>query len=173
MKIYDVINRRIKPKTFNRQKPKLVEIREPLPLNHLKSKPIGFERKVFNHLLENKDELGVTRIYQLRNARADGPLELDSGATVLLEIKYALGWARCCLARIQFQWFLIQEVYDKLSIEKPKNSLIVFHHFSGDWAKYGWDYFYDEESDLNVSLVKTDIAQLDDGHLIFYPGCAD
>ena len=171
MRIDDIMNREINPGPIKSKEPKSIEIKVPLCLDHLRSKPIKFERKVFNYLFENRDKLGISRIFQLKNSRADGLLELNSGEMVLLEIKYALGWAKCCQARIQFQWFLIGKVYERLSIEKPRNSLIVFHHFGADWAKHGWDYFYGEENILSKSLVQTDIAQLtDDGHLIPYPG---
>ena len=103
----------------------------------------------------------------MKNSRADGLLELDDGKTVLLEIKYALGWAKCCEARIQFQWFLTSKAYDRLCIKKPGNALIIFHHFSYDWAKEaqkrrhlnGWSEFYTEENTLNKDLIKTHIVQ--------------
>ena len=45
--------------------------------------------------------------------------------------------------------------------------MIIFHHFSYDWAKEaqkrrhlnGWSEFYTEENTLNKDLIKTHIVQ--------------
>ena len=174
MTIHDIINRDISvdpPQTP--QKPRLIKVENLLPLPEKQNLPLAFERSSFNYffLSENKKYLGIKDVYQLKASRVDGLLELDTGQIVLLEIKYALGWLKCCQARIQFQSFMKKRFYEKFNIRKPENALIVFHHFSGDWARtkkkgdkeIGWDNFYSEENDLkdlNENLVKIDVLQL-------------
>jgi hypothetical protein len=173
MTIHEIINRDISvdpPQTP--QKPKLIKIENLLSLPERQNLPLAFERSSLNYffLSEHKKNLGIKDVYQLKASRVDGLLELDTGQIVLLEIKYALGWLKCCQARIQFQWFMKKRVYEQFSIRKPENALIVFHNFSGDWARtkngdkeIGWDNFYNEENDLkdlNENLVKIDVLQL-------------
>jgi len=172
MKISCIVNKTVKPMFGTRHERQIEEFIACTPEEHPKVY-IEFERKVFNYLLKNKDTLGISKVYRLRSSGADGLLELDSGETVLLEIKYALGWAKCCQSRIQFQRFLTEKLYGRFSVRKPESGLIVFNRFSGDWAKRGWDYFYEEENVLNESLINTHIVQLtDSGDLISYPGKA-
>jgi len=171
MKIINLINKEIEPKYGPRHERRMEEFNIPVSSEHPKVY-IEFERKLFNYLFENKDELGISKVYRLRSSGTDGLLELNGGETVLLEIKYALGWAKCCQARIQFQRFLTEKLHDEFSIRKPEHGLIIFHHFIRDWARgeRGWDYFYEEEKMLSKSLIKTHIVQLtDDGRLVSYP----
>jgi len=181
MRIHDIINKEIKIgcKEYKPLPRKAIEITEPLLHTESRRVDLEFEITVFNYLLEQKSILEINKIYKLKSSSADGILELEDGQTVLLEIKYALGWAKCCQARIQFQRFLTEGLYDKLcpNFNKPENGLIVFHHFSGDFARprknreCGWVYFYEEGNVLDRSLIKTDIVRLEDnGLLITYPG---
>lgn len=137
---------------------------------------LRYEVEVFNYLYEHKTELGISKIYKLKNSLADGILKLDNDKMVLLEIKYALGWDKSSVARIQFQWFINDKIYERLSLNKPNNALIVFDHFSGDWAKpqrksyieIGWHNFYIEEMLINKDNTKTDIVKLSNGILTCY-----
>ena len=118
----------------------------------------------------------MSNVYQLRAARTDGLLKLDTGQMVLLEIKYALGWVKCCQARIQFESFIKLNIYGKIHIDKPENALILFNQFSRDWARMGkynrqegWYHFYAEQNDLSDGSLNVHIAQLTDkGYLVVY-----
>jgi hypothetical protein len=172
MRIQEIIDRKIVlDRPINHLSPELKEITEPLPPPPGGKADLVFEKTVFNYILNNKQPLGVSNVYQLFAARADGLLKLDTGQMVLLEIKYALGWVKCCQARIQFEWFLRRMAYYKLCVNKPENALIIFHHFSRDWARIGkknnrqkgWNNFYDEQDNLSYyGSLNIHIAQLTD-----------
>jgi len=176
MRVQDIIDRKIEPEWGpTPQKPRLIEITELLPPPPSKRADLVFEKTVFNYIHKNKLTLGVGNIYQLHASRADGLLKLDTGQMVLLEIKYALGWVKSCQARIQFEGFLKLNIYNKINIDRPANALIIFHHFSGDWARtgksnrqIGWENFYLEQNDLKCDL-NIHIAQLtDEGSFVVY-----
>lgn len=134
-----------------------------------------FEKRVFIHLFEKRDDLGIKKIYELQNMRVDGLLRLDNGKIVLLEIKYALNWQTCSNARVEVQTFIedacIQEEFHKHIPKKQlEGALIIFRHFSGDWQRRtvnpkrenGWNFFYEEEEILRKKFptMPMDIAQL-------------
>jgi len=170
MRIQEIIDRKINPEWVPKpQSPRLIEVTESLPDPPSKRADLVFEKTVFNYILENKQSLGVSNVYQLRAARTDGLLKLDTGQMVLLEIKYALGWVKCCQARIQFESFIKLNIYGKIHIDKPENALILFNQFSRDWARMGkynrqkgWYNFYDEQNYLSDDSLNIHIAQLTD-----------
>jgi len=174
MTIAEIVDRTAEYQCGKKRRPKKTEIVSVLPTPNDST---NYETIVFNYLFENKDSLEIRKIYQLKNSSVDGLLELTDNRTILLEIKYALNWDKCSTARIQFHSFLARKLYSELSVDTPTNALILFHKFTRDWARRnaknvenGWNYFYEEEDYLNQSLIKTDIAQLLDGHLVYYPG---
>jgi hypothetical protein len=173
MMIDCIIRRKIDPKYGTLRKREMKELSDLQSIDEPKTEPLKFERMVFNYLFENKEALGISKLYQLRNSSADGLLELTSGKTVLLEIKYVLNWWRSCQARIQFLRFIVEKLHEKFCVNKPENGLIIFHNFSSDWTKKGWNNFYKEENVLNKNMIKTDIIQLVDGQLIPYPVVTD
>ncbi len=174
MRIEEIINKEIKV-VPNLKNPELIEIVKPLE-QQSKMVYLRYEVEVFNYLYEHKTELGISKIYKLRNSSADGILRLDNDKMVLLEIKYSLGWDKSSVARIQFQWFMKRQIYKMLSLDKPNNALIIFDHFSADFAKtqsqsdieVGWYGFYIEEMLINNGNIKTDIVKLSDGILTCY-----
>lgn len=187
MRIQGIMARKIviDEKEYRPQPRRVVEITDELPPRLSGGADLEFEVTVFNYLLNNKRELGISNVYRLKAACADGLLRLDTGEMVLLEIKYALGWEKSCQARIQFERFINEVIYfdrfaskcthAELKAYIPRNGIIVFHHFSSDWNKprkdreeCGWVYFYEEEQVLNKSLIRTDILQLVDQKLIPY-----
>jgi hypothetical protein len=168
-----IIRKKIEPKYGSPHERKIQKVLSLQSIDKPKTEPLKFEKVVFNYFFENKETLGISKLYQLESSSTDGLLELVSGQTVLLEIKYALNWSKSCQARIQFLRFLTEELHKKFCVNKPENGLIIFHHFSGDFVKRGWDYFYEEENVLNKNIIKTDIAQLTDGCLIPYPVVTD
>lgn len=178
MKIHDVIaNRVVIDESEYKPRPRqFFEVTCKLARPPSGREDLNFEVTVLNHLLNNRHELGIRNLYRLRAACADGLLRLDSGEMVLLEIKYALGWAKCCQARAEFERFIDECIHCKFRVDKPQNGVIVFHHFSRDWSvprrgrECGWVYFYEEEQVLNKSLVKTDILQLSNQKLVSYSG---
>lgn len=115
--------------------------------------------------------------------RVDGALELDSGKTILLEIKYALNWVNCCNARVEVQRFIEERFYKyKHFLKKqPEGALIIFDHFSGVWQERtkkhkdetGWNRFYEEEELLRKKFptIPVDIAQLTEKGLKGLPQC--
>ncbi len=168
-----IIRRKIEPKYGTLHKREIKELSCLQSTDKPKTEPLKFENIVFNYLYENRETLGISKLYQLKNSSADGLLELASGKTVLLEIKYVLNWSNSCRARIQFMRFLAEGLHKKFCVKKPENGLIIFGNFSGDFVKRGWDYFYEEQNVLNKNMIETDIAQLIDGHLIPYSVVTD
>jgi len=173
MMIDCIIRRKIEPKYGTPHKREIEELSGLRSIDLPKTEPLKFEKIAFNYFFENKETLGISKLYQLKNSSADGLLELVSGRTVLLEIKYVLNWSNSCRARIQFMRFLAEGLYVKFSVTKPEHGLIIFHDFRGNFAKKGWDYFYEEENVLNKNMIKTDIVQLIDGCLVPYPVITD
>lgn len=170
MNIEDIFAKAFKPE-FRKRKPALV-----IPLSEVKhkgtkTKPIQFEIEVFTYLNRNMQELGIVQAYALKNMLVDCALKLNSGAVILLEIKYALNWHNCCTARTEIQRFMAERLFEDLPMNQaPNRALIMFHHFSGDWdrkskqhkLKNGWNFFYEEEIVLRatVKAMPVDIVQL-------------
>jgi len=130
-----------------------------------------FEKEVLNYLFENRKQLGIEEVYALENMHIDGAMKLTNGTTILLEIKYALNWRNCCNAKVAIQRFIQEELFKTLPTNQiPERALVIFNHFSGDWAKKkenhihdnGWSFFYEEEEVLRKKLptIPVDIAQL-------------
>lgn len=164
-----------------RRKPDALEIsgKDYLIGGELKSKPKIFERKVLEHLFENRGLLGIREIYVLKNAFIDAAITLEDGCLVLIEVKYALDWRNCCNARIEFQRFLVDKIHEKIfEGRRPERALIVFEHFSRDWSRKtigheyedGWSLFYEEEKTLRRKIpeIPVDIVQLTE-HGLYNP----
>ena len=140
MKINEIFERQISPEG-QRRKPKYIEITSS---NNLESKmekykgvPNKFENKVIIFLFKNRKDLGISKIYRLKNCRVDALLKLDNGDVILAEFKYALNWVKVCNARVEFQDYFAYGFYKKkYNPEKPPTkALIVFDNFSKDWEK--------------------------------------
>lgn len=184
MRIEDMLAKDIKYEKFLREDPKCSPMQAKecndyrSKINEYKSKTYKFEKRVLVHLFENRHDLGIEKIYELKNMRVDAALKLDSGKIVLLEIKYALNWRNCCNARVEVERFVGEELFrtrayhKHISEEQPQAALIIFEHFSGDWEKIrrvqnhkhesGWSYFYEEEEILRKKFptMPMCIAQL-------------
>lgn len=142
-------------KKKNRRPPETDEVTKPLEVKKYDKKPKQFEAEVFNFLLRKKSGLGISKIYKLKNLLIDGAIKLSNGKTVLLEIKYRLGWMKSCNAMIQMQRFMLEKRYDESEIKKVSAGVIIFNQFSADWEKHwkkqsncgekGWYLFYEEQ----------------------------
>jgi hypothetical protein len=76
--------------------------------------------------------LGIGAVWQCRNVRIDGLLDLDDRRRVGLEIKYRTSWEKACQACGQFGWY---QTHIEAK-EKPLSSgLVVFETFTCDCAR--------------------------------------
>lgn len=132
-----------------------------------------FEKSVLLHLFKNRRALGIEKIYKLKNVRVDAALKLNSGKTIVLEVKYMLNWRNCCNARIEILVFIGEQFYahKDINLPKPEGALIIFHEFGGGWEnkkghkhEKGWYHFYKEEEMFRKKfqdprIIPMDIAQ--------------
>jgi len=170
MKIEELFSRDMRYEMRER-KPSICSPMSKMLIKEQKSEPAKFENKVLTYLFENKNALGIEEVYALEKMLIDAAIKLFGGKLILIEVKYALNWRNCCNARVEFQRFIGEKLYENLPIDKfPERALIVFDHFSGDWdrkskahtLKNGWNFFYEEEKILRKKLptIPVDIAQL-------------
>lgn len=127
----DILAMNPAPNDRKRRKPRRVEITEPLPTAG-KKPDMAYESAVFNHLLANKESLGIRRINQLKNQRMDGELELVDGRLVAIEIKYRMNWLKACQSGSQLRTFLNMSEEHRTQI---KAAIVFFEEFSGDWSR--------------------------------------
>jgi hypothetical protein len=113
------------------------------------SEPKLYEAEVYNYLITHKDVLGIRNVIRLKNASADGEMELLDGSRVLVEIKYRMDWEKAC----QAGWQLLESfnLLEPLKLSPtPHAGLVFFEQFSGDWNRKavsrplqaGWYYWY-------------------------------
>ena len=129
--IADILATNPRPDDRKRRKPDWKEITEPLPTAG-KRPDMAYESAVFNHLLANKDSLGIRRIHQLKNQRMDGELELVDGRLVAIEIKYRMNWLKACQSNSQLRSFL--KMNEKRT-PKTAAAIVFFEKFTGDWGR--------------------------------------
>ena len=118
------------------------------PLNDTTStEALNYESSVFNYLLDNKDALGISKLFKLKNQRMDGEIELNTGGIVAFEIKYRMNWLKACQSGYQFRQYLRHR---ESSAGPLQGGIVFFEEFSGDWdrtfgnrpRKLGWDGWY-------------------------------
>ena len=181
MKIENLFSKHIKYEGFKKRIPNCSLMRTTdydeykSRINTYKRETNRFEKRVFIHLFENRNNLGIEKIYLLKNMLVDGLLKLDRGDVILLEIKYALNWKTSCIARIQIQRFFEQKfdykrICEYIPEKQPERALVIFDHFSADWKgkqrstnlQFGWLNFYEEEEILKgkFPIIPMDIVQL-------------
>jgi hypothetical protein len=86
IRIEEMLVRDIKydKRPHGRNKPDLQEMRAEerneyeSKITTYKREDYKFEKRVFNYLFENRNELGIKKIYALQNMRVDGLLKLDN-----------------------------------------------------------------------------------------------
>ena len=140
----------------------------------IKSTALVFQYSIWEYLNNNKSIYKISKVISLNAADVDGIVILENGATILIEVKYALNWFKCCNARTEIQLFLRKKKYLELIPEyaMPSAGLIIFKEFSSDWknirtkdqVERGWINFYDEQKYFN-SDFKIDIIQFNEGKL--------
>jgi hypothetical protein len=160
--LVDMISREISHEPGRVNSPAARRIEVPIQAKGTETGPHAFEIAVFNFLVAQEQPLGIEAVWQCRNVRIDGLLDLDDGQRVALEIKYRMNWEKACQACAQFGWYRTH-IEAK---EKPLSSgLVVFETFTGDWARRkpnwllesGWNFFYmdhHEVEGLRVDLVR-------------------
>ena len=105
----------------------------PLPMTST-SEPKLYEAEIYNYLIAHKDVLGIRKVFRLKNASADGEVELLDGSRVLVEIKYRMNWQKAC----QAGWQLLESfnLMEPLKLSPTPNAgLVFFQQFSGDWNR--------------------------------------
>jgi hypothetical protein len=169
----ELIDRAIAPEPGRVNRPAAHRIDVPLPVIGQETPPHGFQIAAFNFFLAHKQSLGIDAVWQCRNVRIDGLLDLTDGRRVALEIKYRMNWEKACQACAQFGWYRTR-VEAK---EKPLSSgLVVFEAFNGDWARRkpnwllenGWNFFYVDYPE--VEGLRVDLVRLREGTLESHPG---
>jgi hypothetical protein len=125
------------------------EVLEAPPQPTRTREPELYEAEVYNYLINHKEALGIRKVFRLKNASADGEVELLDGSRVLVEIKYRMNWKTAC----QAGWQLLESfnLMEPLKLSPtPHAGLVFFEQFSGDWdekavsrpLKAGWYYWY-------------------------------
>jgi hypothetical protein len=138
------------------------------------NEPKLYEVDVFNHLLAHKDALGIRNVFQLKNASADGELELRDGRRVLVEIKYRMNWDKAC----QAGWQLLESLrlLEPFRVSPvPYAGLVFFEKFTGDWDRKaasrpledGWYYWYAGHHEIREDFSAV-LVHLEDGALETY-----
>jgi len=176
MKFSDFIDKEIIPEQMSTYKPQISEIRNKINSSP-KTIPSKFEKDVFNFLFQNKNELGIYKIYQLKNSSIDGLMTLDDGRSIAMEIKYRMGWEKACQANHQFEQFfrIAPEIVEKYN---PQIGVVFFNEFSMDFKRrpkkyknvYGWNYWYYYHNYLpGREDFKIHLIRFSDGKLSGYP----
>jgi hypothetical protein len=158
--------------SINRKAPKKNQIIK-FDVSKSGKKYYQFEIDVFNFLYQNAKELGIKSIFKLENSLIDGLIILTDDTAIAVEIKYALNWNKSNVARSQILSFNLEKLFNKLGFPKPKAGIIIFNHFSNDWAKTpkkrsikdGWLRFYQEQNNFDF-LTKIHILQLKNNSLL-------
>jgi hypothetical protein len=168
----NLISRKISPEPGRVNGPAAHQIDVPIPVTGFEKPPRAFEIAVFNFFVKHKKPLGVSAVWQCRNVRIDGLLDLDDGRRIALEIKYRMNWEKACQACAQFGWYRKRVE----ATETPLSSaLVVFEEFSGDWAgskpswllENGWSFWYMDHQEAEG--LRVDLVRLRDGELESFP----
>ncbi len=182
MKLSEYLDQKITPEgPWRGRKPQKVEIKKIQDINWAARKaPAKFEQEVFAFLLQNQRQLGIQKIFRLKNSGIDGLLVLDDDCSVALEIKYRMNWEKACQANRQFEGFLLRiSIFAKEY--QPKMGVVFFHDFSADWRRKplireienGWLYWYSGHCELTGLNFKMHLLRLSDGKLYGYPSMND
>jgi hypothetical protein len=168
----DLISREISPEPGLVKGPAAHRVDVAIPAKGTETPPNAFHIAVFNFLVEHKRALAISAVWQCRNVRIDGLLDLDDGRRIALEIKYRMNWQKACQACAQFGWY---RTYVEAK-EKPLSSgLVVFETFTGDWSRKkpnsllenGWNFFYTDHRE--VEGLRVHLVRLRDGTLESFP----
>ena len=146
----------------------------PLPTTGA-SEPKLYEAEVYNYLLANKESLGISKLFRLKNASADCEIELLDGSRVLVEIKYRMNWEKAC----QAGWQLLESfnLMEPLKLSPtPHAGLVFFEQFSADWNTKpssrpllnGWYYWYAGHHKLRHDFSAV-LVHFQDGVVNTYP----
>ncbi len=125
------------------------------------TQPAKYEASVFQFFDKNMTVFGIKKIFRLENTSIDGYLELESGQTVGVEVKYKMNWDKACVSEFQFKKYQrIIKNTSNINIPKFSASLVIFENFSNDWMKKsekrnletGWTYWYNDHFDQQIAL---------------------
>jgi hypothetical protein len=166
--IKEILGLHPKPDDWDRRPPSRVEVTAPIAKVR-KLTSLAYEDEVFTFLFEHRKELGIERIYRLKNQRMDGELELPGGDLVAIEIKFRMNWLKACQSGYQFRRYLAINAARK---GPTKAGIVFFKEFSGDWQKrwkarpieLGWVAWYlthHQVNDLPFHLVRLAEGQLE------------
>jgi hypothetical protein len=134
-----------------------------------------YEARVFNFLVENAGQLGISSVILFENQLMDGAVELEDGTRVAFEIKFRMNWLKACQAEWQFRTFLRRTQAPARPVE---SGVVFFDKFSGDWnralkgrpIRNGWIRWYDGHCD--VEGLRLDLLHLHNGALQGFPAVA-
>jgi hypothetical protein len=135
--------------------------------------PKRFEVDTLRFFQSHGERYGIKDLIPVSSGLVDGlAIDLD-GNSILVEVKYRLGWKTSCVAINQIQRFLHHKIYEDLQVPKPTHALIVFEKFSDrDWKEIysktgmqkGWAGFYYSHQYIHQSIA-VDIVQFDGSKL--------
>jgi len=137
--------------------------------------PGRFEHRVFRYLVEQRQALGIERVFEAKNLLVDGTIVLADGRCLVVEAKYRMGWLKACQVGWQVEGFL--RMPDGQDC-RPVGALVVFETFSGDWAKSrkdrkietGWSHWYSGHATLpGRPGFRLDLIRLRRGRFEGYP----
>jgi hypothetical protein len=176
MRIADIINIPIPPPVINRRSGRLVELTAP-PVSGRTAIPDQFERTVLTFLIEQRQTLGVARLFHAENLLVDGALALDDGRFLAVEIKYRMNWLKACQTGWQFGQFTRMPESRQY---RPVGGIVFFEEFSGDWARRlgqierGWANWYADHAALpGDDTFRLDLVRFRQGRLETVGASAD
>ncbi|MEJ2722024.1 MAG: hypothetical protein P8181_12935, partial [bacterium] len=79
MKIEELLVKDVKPEQRIKKPSICLSCSQILDLKKQKSKPTNFENEVFKNFCMNKGQLGIAKVYKLKNMLVDGVVELGNG----------------------------------------------------------------------------------------------
>jgi hypothetical protein len=159
--IKEILALQPRPKDWDRKSPGEAEITDAI-WKERKRRSYTYEDEVFTFLFDQRKDLGIQRIYRLKNQLIDGALELPNGDRVAIEIKLRMNWLTACQSGFQFRHFLAMKGASNKGV---KGGIVFFEEFSDGWQTQlknrpialGWVAWYREHhraNDLPLQLVR-------------------
>jgi hypothetical protein len=160
----EIIDRHIEPIRRDKKREQEQILDGPLALDPADKLPAQYEVDVFNYLVKNKTDLGITSVTRFKNRLVDGAILLSDERRFVLEIKLRMGWLKACQAEWQVRQFFKRT--GEQDAQRYQGAVVVFERFSGDWDRratkdakhpWGWDAWYfahhDSVDEKPMSLV--------------------
>jgi len=170
--IADLISLEVKPEERKRRKPVVTNLSTPLVCKETAKLHRKYECAVFNYLLENKDTLGIQKIFTFQNLLVDGAILLADDRRLAVEIKLRMNWRKALQAKMEFMGFLHTS---EAKTNPVAGAIVFFELFQGDgwhrkaksrFLENGWNHWYTSYS--KIDGYRADLFRLFNGTLEHY-----